>query len=461
MSRNKSCFTSLGQRLLLALAVGGSLAAQEAQSAMRLATFSAEITPPLGHPLFGGKTARTIADSLFARGFVLGEESGVMVLVAVDWCEIRNDAHDRWREVLAKAAGTTPNRVMVTSVHQHDAPLADLEAERILQARGAGVQLIDLDYHERMVQKTAESLRTGLKNAVRVTHFGMGQAMVERIASNRRFVEPDGRIHFGRGSNGGGNPAYREFPDGEIDPWLRTLSFWAEDRPVAALMSYATHPMSYYGGGEVSSDFVGLARARWQRAHPDVHAVYASGCAGDVTAGKYNDGSPTSRVSLTGRLVEAMESAWVDTHRILLTQVDWRSVPLRLEARVGDGFKPEDLERKLTAPGSSPFERVKAALGLSWHNRVQAGHVLDVPVLDLGAARVVLMPGETFVGYSLQAQKLQPDLFLMMLGYGECAPGYIPTRQITGEGFNVSHDWLWVRPDAHRPMMQAVEAALQ
>ena len=25
---------------------------------------------------------------------------------AVDWCEIRNEAHDRWREVLAAAAGT-------------------------------------------------------------------------------------------------------------------------------------------------------------------------------------------------------------------------------------------------------------------------------------------------------------------------------------------------------------------
>lgn len=461
MSKTKIHFVALGQGLLLALALAGCQSAPERQVSMRLAVFSADVTPPLGHPLFACVAAKSIADPLFARGFVLGEGSEAMVIVAVDWCEIRNDAHDRWREVLAEAAGTTPGRVMVTSVHQHDAPMADLEAERILQDRGAGVQLINLGYHERMVQKTAESLRAGLKNAVCVTHFGMGRAKVERIASNRRFVEPDGRIHFGRGSNGGGNPAYRAFPDGEIDPWLRTLSFWSEDQPVAALMSYATHPMSYYGGGEVSSDFVGLARARWQKAHPDVHAVYASSCAGDVTAGKYNDGSPANRVRLTDRLAKAMDSAWADTRRLPLTQADWRPVPLRLEARMGDGFKPEELERKLTAPGSSPFERVQAALGLSWHKRVKAGHVLDVPVLDLGSVRVVLMPGETFVGYSLQAQKLQPDLFLMMLGYGECAPGYVPTEQTTSEGFNGSHDWLWVRPSAHRPMTQAVEAALK
>ena len=75
-----NCFTSLGQRLLLALVVGGSLVVQEAQSAMRLSTFSADVTPPLGHPLFACKPARTIADPLFARGFVLGAGRGALKL---------------------------------------------------------------------------------------------------------------------------------------------------------------------------------------------------------------------------------------------------------------------------------------------------------------------------------------------------------------------------------------------
>ena len=45
-----------------------------------------------------------------------------------------------------------------------------------------------------------------------------------------------------------------------IDPWLRVLSFWQEHRPLAALNYYATHPMSYYGRGHVSSDFCGLRK---------------------------------------------------------------------------------------------------------------------------------------------------------------------------------------------------------
>ncbi len=46
-------------------------------AATRLATFSADVTPPLGHPLMGGgiAPAREILDPLSARGFVLlGDE---------------------------------------------------------------------------------------------------------------------------------------------------------------------------------------------------------------------------------------------------------------------------------------------------------------------------------------------------------------------------------------------------
>jgi len=47
-----------------------------------------------------------------------------VVYVVLDWCEIRNDALERWRSVLAEAAGTSPQRVMVSAVHQHEAQRA-------------------------------------------------------------------------------------------------------------------------------------------------------------------------------------------------------------------------------------------------------------------------------------------------------------------------------------------------
>ena len=59
--------------------------------------------------------------------------------------------------------------------------------------------------------------------------------------------------------------------------------------------------MSYYGKGGVSADFIGLARRRRQEDLPGVFQIYVSGCSGNITAGKYNDGAPENRAVLADR----------------------------------------------------------------------------------------------------------------------------------------------------------------
>ena len=187
-----------------------------------------------------------------------------VVFVAVDWCEIRNLAFVRWQSVLAEAAGTLPERVMLCTVHQHDAPVADLEAEEILRAGNAKGTVCDPGFHEVAVQRVAQALRASLASARRITHIGLGQAQVERIASNRRYLMPDGSVRFDR-TSGTRNELAAAAPENLIDPWLKTLSFWDGDAPIAAVSGYAVHPMSYYGKGDVSADFPGLARRRRQQ----------------------------------------------------------------------------------------------------------------------------------------------------------------------------------------------------
>ena len=87
----------------------------------RLATFSADITVPIGHGMMGGSWKATqVVDPLFAKGIVLMNSTNAtafppVVYVVLDWCEIRNEALERWRSVLAEAAGTSPQRVMVSA----------------------------------------------------------------------------------------------------------------------------------------------------------------------------------------------------------------------------------------------------------------------------------------------------------------------------------------------------------
>jgi hypothetical protein len=427
----------------------------------RLAIFSADVTPPLGHPCMGGgiKPVARIEDPLFVHGFVLLGAGEPIVLALVDWCEIRNDAYERWRHVLAEAAGTSRQRVLVSCLHQHDAPIADLQAESLLEEAGAKGRICDLAFHEKAVQRVGRALTESLKTPRRITHLGLGQARVEQVASNRRYTDPDGMPRHNRMS-ANGDAKIRAGEEGLIDPWLKTLSFWDGAQPVLALSAYATHPMSYYGRGGVSADFVGLARKRRQADDPAVAQLYASGCSGNVTAGKYNDGAAANRAVLADRMYRAMKAAWHATELQPLRAVSFRCEALRLEPRAGPGFTTEDLRTRLKSD-PRPFGQCLAALGLSWKQRADAGATVDVPALNFGPAQLVLLPAESYVEYQLLAQKQRPDSFVMTLGYGECAPGYIPTAQAVRENDGNLHDWCWIAPGAEERMKQVLQKVLR
>ncbi len=448
----------LDRRGALAVLAAGLL--PQTAKAFRLAPFSAEVTVPVGHALMGGgiAPAKRVEDPLWAHGFVLLGPDQPVVLVSVDWCEIRDDAYTSWREALARAAHTTPSRVLVSSVHQHDAPVADLTAERLLREAKAKGSVCDPEFHAKAVARVARAMADAIKSPRTITHVGTGQATVEKVASNRRYLAADGTVTFGRTSATRDSRA-REQPEGTIDPHLKTLSFWDGDTPVAALSVYATHPMSYYGTGAVSADFPGLARKRRQADLPAVAQIYASGASGNVTAGKYNDGSHGNRAVLADRLYRGMAQAWKATKRHPLERVRFRSIPYRLEPRDGSGFTIADLKTRLKED-RRPFGQCLAAMGLSWRARCDADHRLDLPVLDLGAATLLLLPGESYVEYQLLAQKLRPDTFVVALGYGECATGYVPTERAVAENDSNLRDWCWVAPGAGKALTTALRQGL-
>lgn len=443
-------------RSLAAGLSGGSLAGFGGGFALSL--FQADVTPPLGSPLFNAATARSIADPLEAHGFVLFGAGQPIVLVSVDWCEIRNESYERWRSVLAQAAGTVKERVLVSCMHPHDAPYSDVVAQRLLKENRVPEDLRDPELDERALERVAASLRESVRNPRPITHYGTGQGKVEKVASNRRYVTDDGKVSFERYS-ATRDPALRDKPAGTIDPWLKTISFWDGERPLAAVSCYSTHPMSFYGRGDVSCDFPGIARRDRGKETPGVAQIYCTGCSGDTVAGKYNDGNPRNRAILAARMLEGMRRAWAGTKRHPLTEIGFRCVPMRLAPRRGPGFSMEDLRRTLADRSAPRVARFEAALGLSWRRRTDAGHRIDVPAIDFGAAQIVLMPAETFVQYQLWAQEMRPDAMVMTLGFGECAPGYIPTAQAVAEGYNDRYSWI-AFPECEGAMREALRKAL-
>jgi hypothetical protein len=401
-------------------------------AAFHIATFACDVTPPEDHPLCGGwiLPVRGVDDPLRALGVVLLGAGKPVVLCAVDWTGLRNEAFRTWRKALAEAAHTTPEHVSLHCVHPHNAPFADVEAQKLIAAAGAPISL-DLKYFEDCVKRTAAALTASLPKAARFTHVGTGSAEVKEVASNRRVLGPDGRVRFTRTSATKIKEA-RDAPEGLIDPRLRTLSFWNAEAPLAALHFYACHPMSYYGDGRVSADFCGLARQKRQD-ETGVFQVYFNGCGGNITAGKYNDGSKENRPILRDRIHAAMAAAWKDTKRTALTDWDWRYEAVKLPPRNEASFGVEQSKRTLEDPKAPAARRNNAAYQLAWLARRDLP--IEVNCLDFGNNVLNLfLPGEAFIEYQLAAQKMRPDAVVNVAAYGDDGPGYIPTAKGYLEG---------------------------
>jgi hypothetical protein len=247
--------------------------------------------------------------------------------------------------------------------------------------------------------------------------------------------------------------------EGLIDPWLKTLSFWDDDTPLAAVSFYAVHPMSHYGAGEVSADFPGLARRMRQMEVSGVKQIYVSGCSGNVVAGKYNTGAPEYRAVLAERLHAAMLAAWNDTKRFAVDSFEFHVTPLPLQPRTGPGYSLTELESQLT-PTNKPFQQCLAAMGLSWRKRVAAGRPIQIPLIDFGAAKLLLLPGESYVEFQLAAQSARPDCFVCVAGYGDGATGYVPTDKHFAERDGNLADWCWVAPGSEARMLEVIRKTL-
>ncbi len=203
-----------------------------------------------------------------------------------------------------------------------------------------------------------------------------------------------------------------------------------------------------------------MARKRRQADTPGVFQMYASGCGGNVTAGKYNDGDPANREVLGDRIYSAMATAWKVTKKTAVKEVAFRSMSIFLEARTSEGFSEKALMKRLT-DDPKPFGQCLAALGLSWKKRCDAGKPIDLPVLDFGSAALALLPAESYVEFQLAAQKARPGDFVLVAGYGECGPGYIPIERAWKENDSNLGDWCWVNPGSEKRMNEAIAKALK
>lgn len=74
---------------------------------------------------------------------------------------------------------------------------------------------------------------------------------------------------------------------------------------------------------------------------------------------------------------------------------------------------------------------------------------------------LTLLPAESYVEYQLLAQKLRPESSVVVAGYGECGPGYIPIERAWKENDSNLGDWCWVNPGSEKRMEEALRKVLK
>ena len=456
---------------------GAATAASAAEPTLRLATFRVDVTPPIGDgPCVGCMPKVTsIEHPLELRGIVLRTASDSFVIAAIDFCGICNTSDEVIRDAMAQAAGTTRQRVALQSLHQHSAPILDAEAVRILHGEKSEQLAQHLRFTDDIANRTATAIAESLKRLQPVSRIVGSKAKVDRVASNRRVPQADGSI--GVRTSLTRELAIRDAPEGLIDPWLRTLTFFDGDRPLVQLHYYATHPQSFYGDARVSWDTVGIARERLEKV-TGVFPIYFTGCGGNVTLGKYNDGSRQSREEIAVRLLDAMRRSdaisrsgtertpetkglaaervlEVDVSRLTRADIAWDTAPIKFTVREDGAFNPE-LLRKQLAP-DQPFQtRLTAAMFSGFGQRLREGYVAQATRLRIGGIDLVHLPGEPFVEFQLFAQQVATkDSFVCVAGYGECGVWYYgPDHIFTDRG---GYEQTW---SLTGPCQESVESAL-
>ena len=399
----------------------------------QISTFESDVTPPVGHPLCAGwyPPAASIRDLLSVLGVVLvpdGEPP--IVLCALDWAELSNRDYLQWREDLATAVDTSVDRVAIHCTHAHDTPWPDRDAQNLLDEYGHPNVIMEGNWAERVRAQAAEVASESTKSFQPLTDISIGEAYVDRIASNRRVLGDDGKVRGVRWT-ATRDPELRTEPEGLIDPMLKSIGFWHGEKRIACLHYYAVHPTAMDGTGEVTPEFVGLARNRRIEEDPGVAHIYFTGCAGNITAGKYNDGIADNRKLFTQRIHQAMLAAEAASTRRSLVRMHWKVEHVYLPPR--EDMNEPDLRAILGETKTNVKTKSKTAIMLAYLHRQN----VPIPITCLhinDEVGIMHLPGETFIEYQIQAQENRPDAFIAVAGYGDLGTGYITLERSFAEG---------------------------
>ncbi|HEY0865285.1 MAG TPA: sulfatase-like hydrolase/transferase [Lacunisphaera sp.] len=415
---------------------------------------SIDITPPApvrlhGFPRGVRSTSNTVVTHpIFAKALAIGSDAEKPVLLlATDLLGVSDEMREELLGRLEREAGFSDRtRFTLTASHNHSAPALRTVAPFVFRKPPTSEQAQEIKAYEeflmeRLFQVAVAALRD--RQPARIAH-GKGAAA---FGINRRLVQ-DGRM-TGFGDNPAG-PADPDFPVLVVrDPSGGLRAVW---------FSYACHGVCWQKPS-VHGDWMGVAQARLERAHPGAVFLYSNGCAGDINpVDRYFKGEdPETPGTLAAAEVE----------RILASPLQpVRGAPQTRLARFALPLQ--------AAPGAEQWKEQKDWYSRTMLEQLQRGEALPSSLPYVAQTwtfaedlTIVFLAGEVFSDYGLRLKRDFRGKNLWVNAYANDVRAYIPTAAVLPEGgWEVDGSRLnygvpaRVAPEAEEILIRAVEAML-
>ena len=377
--------------VLCLLAVGlGQVAVANAE--LRAGTARAEVTPPVGGPMYGygargTNVSQDVHDPLYAKALVLDDGETRLAIVNLDMGSIERKSTERVTELAAEA---DIDMILLVASHTHSAPRAadDFPSK-------------DLPWIREAEEKIARAIVEAAGN-LQPAEIGSGWGRVEE-GHNRRKVLQDGTVEM--------LWANRErVPTEPVDYALGILHVREPDgETIATLINYQTHPVVL--GPEnlaISADYPGDMMDTVE-AELGGQAMFLQGAAGDINP--FWDKTPPEEGGF--EQAEKMGLAVADEAVRTVKAIDeYASDPdIKVHTEVTPLAERRDRARE---------------------TRDIAAEINSVLIGDEIA--LATFPGEFFVehGLALKDRSRFPHTFF--IGYTNDALAYFPTIKATTEG---------------------------
>ena len=364
-----------------------------------------DITPDSGL-LMAGFAARTAPaeganDPLTVRALAINDT----VLLVADVIGLQRDMSARIRA----RCGLPDRNVMLCATHTHGGPVS---------MPGRLHAAADPDYLRRLEDACVGAIEQAMAAQVPADLFHAGGADPD-VARNRRHA------------------------DGPIDRSLPVLKVRGQDgRLLAILVNYACHPVVLGADNRFwTGDYPHFVRAALERAHPGATAIFLTGCIGDLNTGH----SAAASISLAANEARSFPTAAKIGERIAKAVAGGADTPLGTECSAAETTTTLTFERRERQPPEAlrrmwldeaeradPARAALLRIWADWARDIAPRPLKPLPervsMLTWGDLKIIGMPGEMFAATALELREALGGSPLMLTGFCDDNPGYIPPR---------------------------------